>query len=146
MVPNYQQHMNTMIKWYTKHFFVIVGSWFFLNDRKLFKQYFFLYPLYECTWGILWFSRRYNFIVLIDSIFFVYVHVDWYRWEDCWEARWAWSNNLWATQPPPPPPRKAKNVNFSHWRPYMKIWCIWIFLLCEMRSYCHEIFVQLGLT
>ena len=29
------------------------------------------------------------------------LYVDWYRWEDAWEARWAQSDYLWATQAPP---------------------------------------------
>ena len=35
----------------------------------------------------------------ISSI--LYNYVDWYRWEDSWEARWAQSDYLWATQGPP---------------------------------------------
>ena len=31
------------------------------------------------------------------------LYVDWYRWEDSWEARWARSDYLWDTQDPPPP-------------------------------------------
>ena len=29
------------------------------------------------------------------------LYVDWYRWEDAWEARWARSDYFWATQGPP---------------------------------------------
>ena len=29
------------------------------------------------------------------------LYVDWYRWEDAWESRWARSDYLWATQGPP---------------------------------------------
>ena len=43
--------------------------------------------------GILWFSRRYASAT--------YINVDWYRWEDSWEARLARFDYLWAVQGPP---------------------------------------------
>ena len=59
-----------------------------------------------------------NFTKSLSDCFHI-LYVDWYRWEDSWEARWAQSDYLWATQAPPPPPRIAQNPNFSHWGPYM---------------------------
>ena len=41
MVPNYEQNMNTMIKLY-QTFFVIVGCWFFLNNRNFSNNIFYL--------------------------------------------------------------------------------------------------------
>ena len=38
---------------------------------------------------------------LIGSDCFHILYVDWYRWEDSWEARMARSDYLWATQGPP---------------------------------------------
>ena len=45
------------------------------------------------------------------------LYVDWYRWEDAWEARWAQSDYLWATQAPLNSP---KCKFFSRWGPCMK--------------------------
>ena len=61
------------------------------------------------VWGILWFSRRYAsaasaFHRLRDNLTmdcFHILYVDWYRWEDSWEARLARFDYLWATQGPP---------------------------------------------
>ena len=64
------------------------------------------------------------------------LYVDWYRWEDSWEARWAQSDYLWATQPPPPPPEYPK----------MPLCYCYKFVCSVMRSYCPEIFVHLGST
>ena len=61
--------------------------------------------------GILWFSRRYaaasayhrlrdNLKKTLSDCFHI-LYVDWYRWEDSWEGRWARSDYFWATQGPP---------------------------------------------
>ena len=77
-----------------------------------------LYPPYKCTYG-----GYYGLVVVTPrppprppprlqtfhrshdnlSDCFHILYVDWYRWEDSWEARWARSDYLWATQAPPPP-------------------------------------------
>ena len=40
------------------------------------------------------------------------LYVDWYRWEDNWEARWARSGYSWITQPPPPLPPNSQKCTF----------------------------------
>ena len=59
------------------------------------------------------------------------LYVDWYRWEDAWEARWAQSNYLWATQAPPNSP---KCEFFSHWGPYMKNWWLYFSLVINLSA------------
>ena len=61
------------------------------------------------------------------------VYVDWYRWENRWEARWALSDYLWATQGPP---NSQKFTFFLYCGPYMKNWqlifpLLYICLLCD---------------
>ena len=63
------------------------------------------------------------------------LYVDWYRWEDAWEARWAQSDYLWATQAP----RIAQNAHFFTLGPiYEKLVIIFFpcykFVCSVMRS------------
>ena len=72
-----------------------------------------LYPPYECTYGGYYglvvvtpprpqtFHRSHDNLQKSLSDCFHILYVDWYRWEDSWEARWARSDYLWATQGPP---------------------------------------------
>ena len=70
----------------------------------------------------------------IASIFYM---SDWYRSEDAWEARWAQSYYLWATQAPPNCPICEF---FQHWGPYMQDWWLFFsqFRICLL---CYEVLV-----
>ena len=76
--------------------------------------------------------RSHNNLKKSLSDCFHILYVDCYRWEDAWEARWAHSDYLWATQAPPNSPKYA----FFHIGAH--IWTtgdyffplLWICLLC----------------
>ena len=107
-------------------------------------------PRMKYVRGILWFSRRSaaasasaatrpprpqtlhrshdNLKKSLSDCFHI-LYVDWYRWEDAWEARWAQSDYLWATQAPPNSP---KCEFFSHWGPYMKNWWLFVSLVINL--------------
>ena len=75
-----------------------------------------VFPVRMYLRGILWFSHRYaasatpcpqtlhrshdNLKNPLSDCFHI-LYVDWYRWEDSWEARWARSDYFWAPQGPP---------------------------------------------
>ena len=103
-----------------------------------------MYPPYECTRGILWFSRRYAASADTSSLTqlkkswkycFHILYVDWY---------------CLIIEGPPRALRIANNELFLHCGPYMKNWglffpLLYIYLLCE-RSYAPEILATLGST
>ena len=74
------------------------------NKKKIYN----CIPRTKYVRGILWFSRRYAaasasaFHRLRDNLNNPYRIASIFdRWEDSWEARWARSDYLWATQGPP---------------------------------------------
>ena len=81
-----------------------------------------LYPPYECTWGILWFSRHYAAASAasadtssFSSDCFHILYVDRYRWEDsCVQAIWTRSDYLWVTQGPPNSQKCNKKYIVAH--------------------------------
>ena len=86
---------------------------FYSTRIKNFMEPILLYPPYECTYrgyyGLVvvtpprpqtYLCERDNFKKSWTDCFHI-LYVDWYRWEDSWEARWARSDYFWATQGPP---------------------------------------------
>ena len=74
-------------------------------------------------------------------------YVDWYRWEDNWEARWARSDYLWATQDPP----NSQQFTFCYIvtiyeKPVVIFFPCYTYICSVMRSYCPDIFFHLGLA
>ena len=84
------------------------------------------------------FHRSHDNLKSLSDCFHI-LYVDWYRWEDSWEARWTRSNYIWATQGPP----NSQKCTFLYIVAHIWKTGSYFFPLLYVCVLCYEVFFHI---